>query len=98
MSDVWTNPALLVIIAAIPSFILGILALRRSRAVDKTTEQTQIATNELGSINQVIEGMSTLTVNLQDDNKLLRESIEACRRELERIIQNQEDLSKKLDR
>lgn len=105
MSDLWTNPAFLVLIGAIPSFVLGFLGHRRSRAVDKTTEQTQLATNQIGSITQVIDGLNHLTDNLQEDNRLLREGmdglnklVEACRRELERIIQNQADLSKKLDR
>lgn len=76
MSEIWSNPLLVGLILAIPSTILGLLAYRRSRAVDKVTERTQEATTQSGSINQVISGLETLVENLQDDNKWLRERAE----------------------
>lgn len=93
MSDLLTNPAFIGLIVAILSFIPAFLAYRRSRAVDKTTEQSQAATSQAGAINQVIEGMDRLNANLQEDNRLLRESIENCRSALEKIVQNQARLA-----
>lgn len=92
LNDIWSNPAIVGLILAIPSTILGLLAYRRSRAVDKVTEQSQAATSHSGSINQVIEGMNKLNENLQEDNRLLREGIGECRTELGKIIQQQRAL------
>lgn len=92
MSDLLNNPAFLIIIAAIPGFVLGVLAHRRSGQVAKVTEQSQATTSHSGAINQVIEGMNDLNKNLQEDNRLLREGIGECKVELGKIIQQQRAL------
>lgn len=87
MIDIWANPALLILLGAIPSLTVAILAHRRSGSVAKTTEQSQIVTNQTAGVNQVIDAMDQHTKNLQEDNRLLREGIGECRLELQKIIQ-----------
>lgn len=100
MSELFSNPAVIALVAATPSLILGILAYRKSRAVDKVTERTQEATERIGGINQLLEGMDKHIRNLQEDNKGLRESLEAsrqeCREEIDALKQTQSTLMEEI--
>jgi chromosome segregation ATPase len=85
VNAIWENPLLLLVIGAIPSFILGYLGYRRSVRVDKVTEQSGAASNELEAVGQVIDGLNKLVANLQEDNKHLREDVTALRARLKEI-------------
>lgn len=69
------HPILIGVFAAIPSFLLGFLVYRRSIKVDKVAEQSGAASSQVTAINQVIDGLNKIVDNLQEDNKLLRESV-----------------------
>lgn len=75
MNELLDNPLFAVLVGAVPSFILGILAYRRSQKVDKATEQSAIANTHRDAIGQVITGLNQLIDNLQTDNKELRDII-----------------------
>lgn len=69
------NPAITALVVSIPSFILGYLAYRQSRKVDRATEISGVASANVSAVNQVIDGLNRLIDNLQEDNKLLREGL-----------------------
>lgn len=73
--DLINNPAIIGLIVAIPSFLLGLLAYKRSVHVDEVTEQSGIVTSQSGAVQQVIDGLNKIVANLQEDNKLLREQL-----------------------
>lgn len=54
---------------------VGFLVYRRSLVVDKLTEQSRVASAQVGAVQQVIEGLNKLIDNLQEDNKALRADI-----------------------
>jgi regulator of replication initiation timing len=84
----WNNPAVIGLVVAIPSFILGYLGYRRSVKVDKTTDQSRVASSQVGAVGQVIDGLNQLIDNLQEDNKLLRLSVRELRDKLDRITED----------
>lgn len=66
---VWyENPAIVGLIIAVPSAVLGYLGFRRSQAVDESTKQAGIAT-----------GQSIWMGQVQDDNKTLRDEVRELR-------------------
>lgn len=79
-AEIWTNPAFVGIVVAIPSAALGYLGYRRARHIDKIAEQAGIATSETTSIGQVIEGLNAIIANLQKDNEVLRTELSRCQR------------------
>lgn len=92
------EPVVLVLIGAIPSFVLGFLAYRRSIKVDKVAELSGIASSQTAGIEQVIGGLNTLTDSLQVDNKILRENIAQCALRLERALTEKDELLKQVER
>lgn len=86
----WENPAVVGLILAIPSAVLGYLGYRRSRAIDEATEEAVTATGHVVSIQQVIDGLNGVIAALQADNKVLREDValrrlKALASELEKV-------------
>lgn len=88
----WNHPAVIGIIIAIPSFLLGYLGYRRSVQVDKITEQSGAASSQQGAIAQVISGLNSLIEVLQEDNKILREGISDLQSKLDKMTREQLDL------
>lgn len=88
----WNNPAVIGLIIAIPSFILGYLGYRRAIRVDKITEQSGVAMSQHGAISQVVEGLNSLISVLQQDNEILRKGIENLQDKLDKITVEQIEL------
>lgn len=76
MNEYLENPALIGLVIAIPSFILGLLAYKRSVKVDKTTAQSQSETNQIGAVNQVIDNLNKLVETYQKDNEIQRKIVD----------------------
>lgn len=60
---------------AVPATVLGYLAHRRSRQVDQTSAQSGIASNHRAGTAQVIEGLTALIDQLQEDNTTFRTEV-----------------------
>ena len=86
MSGIWTNPAFVGLVVAIPSLLLGYLAFKQSQKVDATVAQAGIATVESGTIGQVIDGLNKLVSNLQADNSVLRGIVESLDAKATRLL------------
>lgn len=69
------NEALVALIAAVPAFLIGFLAYRRSLKVDEVSEQSGLASNHRAGTAQVIEGLNKLIDQLQEDNESFRRDI-----------------------
>lgn len=98
MKDVLNNPTVIGLLVAIPSFVLGYLAYRQSKKVDKTTEQSGIANNQLNAVGQVLSGLNQLIDSLQADNKELRENIKAIGIKLKEVLDERDILLKEINR
>lgn len=83
--NIWEHPAVIGIIVAIPSFVLGVLSWRRSLEVDDVAEKAGAASQEIGAVQQVIDGLNRLVASLQEDNKVLRQEIAELRAEVKRL-------------
>lgn len=92
------SPIILALIAAVPSFILGILAWRRSVKVDKNTEQAATALAQSTAAAQVLEGLNKLIENLQEDNKELRGNITEVAKKLKEALAERDKLRRELDK
>lgn len=92
--DLLNNPAIVGFIVAIPSFILGYLAYRQSKHVDKVTEQSGIVTSQAGAVQQVIDGLNKLVFNLQEDNKLLRANLTDLGAKLSELVAERDSLKR----
>lgn len=92
MNDMLNNPVLIALIAAVPSFLLGYLAYRRSIEVDRVTEQSGVANTQLTAVGQVITGLNQLIDNLQADNKELRETIKTIAIKLKEVVDERDKL------
>lgn len=86
-----SNPAVLLLLGAIPGFTLGILGYWRSRQVDKATEKTEFILAQSTAVQQVISGLNQLIDALQQDNKELRENIKIIAIKLSEVV-NERDL------
>lgn len=93
----FNNPAVIGLIVAIPSFILGYLAYRRSIKVDRFTEQTGFAASQTGALAQVINGLNQLIDNLQEDNQVLRDNLRDIRKRLDEITLERLAFIKEID-
>lgn len=94
--NILEQPILLALVAAVPSFILGILAYSRSVKVDRVTEQSGAALAQTGAVNQVIDGLNELIDNLQQDNEILRKGLSDLSVKLERVVAERDELSKQI--
>jgi len=90
------NAVFIAIIAAFASAVPAYLAYKRSKKTDAIAAQASIATVEQGTISQVIEGLNTLVTNLQNDNAVLRQTIQDLNAKVEEIIQRCEGLKAQL--
>lgn len=77
---------------AIPSFVIGFLAHRRSKRVDAISEQSGLATGALEGTAQILAGLNGLIDTLQEDNKTFRGDLrylttrlDACNRERDKL-------------
>lgn len=93
---IFENPAVIGLIVALPSALLGWLGYRRSRQNDLVAERAGIATSQSASIGQVVEGMDRLVANLQADNRELREHVKELNLKLDQIISECQDLKREL--
>lgn len=93
----WENPAVVGLIIGIPTFILGWLGYRRAIKVDKSAENAAVIAAQTGSVGQVIAGLNQLIENLQDDNKVWRESFKEISVKLAEVIGERDDLQKECD-
>lgn len=88
-TDLWTNPAFVGLVIALPATAIGYLGYRRSRNLDRVAEQAGIATTNVTSIGQVVDGLNKVIDNIRTDNDDLRKEIRELRqtvRELNRRI------------
>lgn len=90
------SPIIIALIAGLPAFILGILAYTRARKVDEVTEQSGVVSQQVAGVNQVIEGLNRLILNLQEDNRLLRENVMALDLKLQKLNDEYELLRKEV--
>lgn len=81
----WNNPVLLIIAGAIPSLLIAYFAHRRAVRVDKTTEESGVASHQQGAIKEVVRGLNNLNTLLQQDNKILRESIKQLQKKVDEM-------------
>lgn len=98
MPDLLNNPAIIGLVVAIPSFVLGYLAYRQSKKVDRATEQSGVADDQLNAVGQVLSGLNQLIDNLQDDNKELRENIKLIGIKLKEVVEERDALLKEINR
>lgn len=66
------NDVVIALVAAIPAFIIGVLAYRRSLKVDQVSEQSGVASNHRAGTAQVLDGLNALVDQLQEDNASFR--------------------------
>lgn len=90
------SPIVLVLVGAIPSFVLGILAYRRSVRADKVAEQSGIVSSQTAALKLVIEGLNNLADSLQEDNKILRLNVNDCAAKLQKALAERDALHKQL--
>lgn len=95
-ASLFENPAVVGLLVAIPSAVLGFLGYRRSRHNDEVAERAGVATTRSTSIGQVVDGLDRLVANLQEDNKTLREHVKELNVKLDRIISECQDLKQQL--
>lgn len=81
-----TNEFFYALIAAALSAPMAILAYRRSIKVDKVAEKAGIATETRAGTAQIIEGLSMLIDNLQEDNKAFRDEVKYLTERIKVII------------
>jgi hypothetical protein len=93
----WEQPAVIGVVVAIPSLILGYFAHRRAVKIDRATEQSGIASNDIEAVGQVIDGLNKLVVNLQEDNKYLRQEIIDHRIKLAELSTSYATLKREVD-
>lgn len=97
MDNIWSNPIIVGVVVAIPSFILGYLGYLRSIKSDKVAEDSTIASTNTAAINQVIDGLNNLIDGLQEDNKDLRESVISLSVKLKETIRENSQLAKQVE-
>lgn len=90
------NPAVVGLIVAIPSGILGYLGYRRSRHVDAVAEQAGVQSSQSTSIGQVVDGLNALVGNLQEDNRALRDHVKELNTKLDLIISECQGLKQQI--
>lgn len=87
--SIFDNPAVVaivsIVVAAIPSTILGYLTHRRSVRVDRLAEKQTSASEKITTAAQLIEGMDKHMENLGEDNKSLRDEVGVLRDKLVEI-------------
>lgn len=83
--NIFDSPATVPLLIALVALIPAILGWIRSRDVDEVAA-------EAGSITRVIDGLNTLTKNLQDDNTILRGEIETLQARIQTLTDNYEKL------
>lgn len=64
--------------------------------VDKATERSAVIAAQTGSVGQVIEGLNQIIDNLQDDNKIWRESFKDISLKLAEITKERDALQSEL--
>lgn len=80
--EIWTNPILVGLVVAIPTFVLGLLATRRAEKMDKAALQAVMVTAQGDSVQRVINGLDIMVDNLQADNKEARDKTAELREQL----------------
>lgn len=91
------SPTITGLVIGIPAFIIGILGYRRATRIDKHTENAAVIAAQTGSVGQVITGLNQLIENLQDDNRVWRESFKEISVKLGEVIGERDLLQKELD-
>lgn len=81
----WENPAVVGLIIALPASILGYLGYRRSRGVDEAAKQAGDATRNATSIGQVVDGLNSVIAAVQSDNVDLRNEVKSLKHTVEEI-------------
>lgn len=98
MLTVLNNPAVIALIAAVPSILLALFGYRQSVRLDKRAEVSGAAAFQLGAIGHVIDGLNSHVASLQKDNEILREGAtklagERVASAMERIANSAEDVA-----
>lgn len=84
--------ALVGLIVAIPSVVLGYLGYRRARNIDRIAEQAGITTASATSIQQVMNGLNSIIENLRTDNRDLRRTVDELEIKTNRLSEDTEKL------
>lgn len=77
----WSNPAIVLLIGAIPAAITGLLVYLRSTRIDEAAKQVGIASGQTASFAGAVSGFSSLVKDLQSDNSGLRDRVIALETE-----------------
>jgi peptidoglycan hydrolase CwlO-like protein len=85
MKALFENPALVGLIIALPSLLLGYLGYRSSVKKDAVAQTVNVASAEHRTIEQVIDAQTDLIGSLQNDNRDLRSEIRALNRKLDAL-------------
>jgi hypothetical protein len=88
--------ALYALVVALPSFLIGFLAYKRSVKVDAVAAQSGLSADSRAGAAQVIEGLNQLIDNLQEDNKEFREGIRYCTARFEAVALERDELRQRL--
>lgn len=97
MDQLWTilnNPAVIGLIVAIPSFLVGYLGYRRSLKLDSVAQQAGSTTFHLGAVDQIIDGLNDVIKQLREDKKELRDALKDLRGKLREAENEVEGLNK----
>lgn len=94
--ELLSNPIVISLIVGTPASVLAYLAYKRGVRADKAAERSGALQANSTAIQQVIDGLNRLIDNLQEDNKLLRESVSELDKRLIQITTENLDLKKQI--
>lgn len=80
------NEIVIALVAAVPAFLIGFLAYRRSIKVDKVSAQSGVASDQRAGTQQLIEGLNTLLDQAQETIKEDREVKKLLEARIEKFI------------
>ncbi len=89
MSPDASLPNLIALTSVLSAGLLGYLGYIRSKKADATTAKGN-------AVEQVLAGLNALVDNLQDDNKVLRESVREIRDALQKTTDERDKIKKEL--
>lgn len=84
------------ILVGLPSSVLAYKTFRKSERVDRVTEQTGISAETRAGLNQITEGWNTFVDQLQEDNKIVRESVRFLTARLDEVLLDNDRLKREL--
>ena len=96
MEDFINSETFRVLVVAVPAAIVAYRTYRHAVKVDAVTEKSGVATTQIGSVNQVIEGLESIAKNLREDNAGLRLEISDLRMKHRELISTCDQIKQQL--